>query len=337
MHSPYEANTLPMLPPRFMPTPDMRWGLFRTADGSGLRWAYRPCPNARAACLLVGGFGEFAEKYFETMSDLVARGFAVWFLDWRGQGGSARSFPDPARPRARDYDRDVADLAAFAGHHLPEHARRVVVAHSMGAVIALLALSQKPDLFDAAVLSAPMLGVATRPVPAWLAPAVAAVPTWCGLGDAFAPGRGPWQADPQIASCNTATRDPLRATVQQAWCQAAPRLRVDGPTYGWVHAALGLTNRLADPDLLRLVRAPVLLGCAMEEAYVDPQAIQRAAMLLPKCELAVFATARHELFMETDSIRGRWLGAMETFLQPVLNRSQVRAPRKLKRALSSVR
>ena len=60
MYGRYEANTLPLLPPRFMPPSDLRWGLFRTADGSALRWAYLPCRNARAACLLVGGFGEFA-------------------------------------------------------------------------------------------------------------------------------------------------------------------------------------------------------------------------------------------------------------------------------------
>ena len=56
-------------------------------------------------------------------------------------------------------------------------------------------------------------------------------------------------------------------------------------------------------------------------------AIQRAAAHLPKCELAVFATARHELFSETDSIRGRWFGAMETFLQPILDRTRARAPK----------
>jgi lysophospholipase len=286
---------------------------------------------------LVGGFGEFAEKYFELMTDLAARGFAVWFLDWRGQGGSARSFPDPSRPRARDYDRDVADLAAFAARYLPEHARRVVVGHAMGGAIALLALTQRTELFDAAVLSAPMLGLVTRPVPGWLAPAFAAVPAWCGLGTAFAPGRGPWQIDPQIATRNPATRDPVRAGVQQAWCLASPRLRLDGPTYGWMHAAFGLTRRLDDPDLLRLVRAPVLLGCPMEDAYVDPLAIQRAATVLPKGELTVFASARHELFMETESVRGRWLAAIESFLQPVLNRARGGRMRAAGRSLAPVR
>ena len=206
----------------------------------------------------------------------------------------------------------------------------------MGAAIALLAMAQRPDLFDAAVLSAPMLGIVTHPVPAWMAPAVATVAASCGFADAFAPSCGPWDAEAQIAASNRATHDPVRATVQQAWCHAAPRLRVDGPTYGWVHAAFGLMDRLADPDLLRLVRAPVLLGCPMEDTCVDPIAIQRAAMALPKAELALFATARHELFMEADSIRGRWFGAMETFLAPILGQSRGRVTRAPQRVLSLV-
>ena len=72
---------------------------------------------------MVGGFGEFIEKQFETVRDLAARGIAVWCLDWRGQGGSIRPRRLPTRPRARKFDRDAEDLAAFAAAKLPAACR----------------------------------------------------------------------------------------------------------------------------------------------------------------------------------------------------------------------
>src|SRR5438132_4195404 len=122
----------PALPERFLPPPGFVWGSFIAADGAVLRWGHLPVRNARAECVMVGGFGEFIEKQFETVRDLAARGVAVWCLDWRGQGRSARPRRLPTRPRARNFDRDAADLAAFASAKLAGPLPRLLVAHSMG-------------------------------------------------------------------------------------------------------------------------------------------------------------------------------------------------------------
>src|SRR4029077_1342081 len=122
----------PVLPERFLPPPGFVWGRFATADGAVLRWGHLPVANAIAECVLVGGFGEFIEKQFETVRDLAARGIAVWCLDWRGQGGSTRPRPPPDPPRARKFDRDAEDLAAFASAKLTGDLPRLLVSHSMG-------------------------------------------------------------------------------------------------------------------------------------------------------------------------------------------------------------
>ena len=59
-----------------------------TRDKRRLR-AMRAVPeNARGTFVILGGRGDFIERYFETARDLIARGFAVVALDMRGQGGS---------------------------------------------------------------------------------------------------------------------------------------------------------------------------------------------------------------------------------------------------------
>src|SRR6266567_2821343 len=108
----------PALPERFLPPPGFVWGSFTAADGAVLRWGHLPIENARAECVLVGGFGEFVEKQFETVRDLAARGIAVWCFDWRGQGGSIRPERWPARSRARHFNRDAGELAAFTAAKL---------------------------------------------------------------------------------------------------------------------------------------------------------------------------------------------------------------------------
>ena len=108
----------PVLPERFLVPPGFIWGEFPTDDGAVLRWGHLAARNPHAECVLVGGFGDFVEKQFETIRDLAARGLSVWCLDWRGQGGSTRPKRWPHRPRARRFERDAAELAAFAAAKL---------------------------------------------------------------------------------------------------------------------------------------------------------------------------------------------------------------------------
>ena len=76
-----------------------------------LRYArWRPPPGRKGTVCLFQGRGEFIEKYFETVRDLRARGFAVARLDWRGQGRSQRMLTDRLKGYVGDfaeYERDV--------------------------------------------------------------------------------------------------------------------------------------------------------------------------------------------------------------------------------------
>src|SRR5262249_41931309 len=131
----------------------------------------------------------------ETMRDLAARRIAVWCLDWRGQGGSIRPRRLPTRPRARKFDRDAEDLAGFAAARLSGRLPRLFVAHSMGGAIALLCLKRHPALFDAAVLSAPMVGLRTGRVPPTVFRLITRPARAAGLGFCFIPGAGKWRPD----------------------------------------------------------------------------------------------------------------------------------------------
>jgi len=310
---------VPNLPPRLLAPAGLQWGTFETMDGARLRWGHVPAANPRGECVLVGGFAEFVEKYFETMADMAQRGLSVWCLDWRGQGGSIRPKFHPSRPRRRDFDRDAADLLAFARHVLPGRHPRVLVAHSMGGAISMLMLTQAHDLFAGAVLSAPMLGIHTAPIPSFLARPLAMLGVVWGFGTEFAPGRGPWKPDPNLnADTSLTSHDPVRCMVHQSWFMARPDLRVDGPTYGWVRSALDLAIRLRDPAVFPAIFTPLLIGTPQEEHHVDPEAARYAAKRMADATLVPFPGARHELFLERDDFRVPWLAAMDEFFDRIL-------------------
>ena len=64
-----------------------------------------PPPGRKGTVCLFQGRAEFIEKYFETVRELRARGFAVATIDWRGQGLSDRALRDPRKGHVGDFSR----------------------------------------------------------------------------------------------------------------------------------------------------------------------------------------------------------------------------------------
>jgi lysophospholipase len=316
-------RVVPRLEERFLEPPGFEWGSFESPRGVRLRWGRLPVPGADKTCVLVGGFVEFIEKYFETARDFAARGFDVWCLDWYGQGGSQRPENDPSRPLARDFSADAEDLAAFVQTIVPQGKPRLLTAHSMGGAIGLQCMARHTGLFNAAILSAPMLGIVFGSLPSWLVGGIVDLAVATGQSRRFVPGAGAWKADPDLSPATSHTsNDARRGLVLREWFLARPQLRVDGATYGWVHASMAFIRYLMTPDLLGHITTPILIGSAGRELFVAPAAHRVAAKLLPDCRLVEFPDAKHELFMEADAVRVPWFAAIDEFVRDRLMSSR---------------
>src|SRR4249920_1675937 len=133
--------TLVSIPANPVP-PDVVSGTFKTPDGVSLRFArWAPPPGRKGTVCLFQGRSEFIEKYFETVRDLRARGFAVATFDWRGQGMSDRGLSDRSRGHVRNFSEYATDLEAIMQQVvLPDCPPPIfALAHSMGAAIAIRA------------------------------------------------------------------------------------------------------------------------------------------------------------------------------------------------------
>ena len=215
---------------------------FVGAGGARLRAALFPAKGtARGSVILSGGRTEPIEKYFETAGELTSRGFVVLCHDWRGQGLSQRLLPDRLKGHAAgadDYVADYAALIAAVETRLPKP--WIAVGHSMGGCLTALVLARGETRMAGAVLSAPMLGLHTTPLPAPVARLGASTLTAIGLGARGTPGGGP------VATfeTNTLTHDPARYARNVGMVDAHPDLALGPPTWSWLAFAFGAIGEL---------------------------------------------------------------------------------------------
>ena len=95
----------------------------------------------RGSVLLFPGRTEYVEKYAPVAHRLMAEGYDVLSIDWRGQGMSDRLQPNPRPGHIRDfadYQHDVVEMIVAAEQlDLPRPWH--LLAHPMGGCIGLAA------------------------------------------------------------------------------------------------------------------------------------------------------------------------------------------------------
>ena len=148
------------------PAPDrLSGGYVAAPNGRRLRYAVaRPKGPSRGTVLLLPGRNECIEKYYETLGDLTARAFTVLTFDWRGQGGSDRLLKNPQKGHVSRLDHYYADFELiFRNVALPDcPGPYVILAHSLGGLIALRFMPRLANRIERIVCSAPLVGLPAR-------------------------------------------------------------------------------------------------------------------------------------------------------------------------------
>ena len=288
----------------------------RTADGIALRCAaWRPQGRVHGTAVLLNGRTEYIEKYFETAGDLLARGFGVITIDWRGQGGSQRLLPERLKGHVRDfaeYGRDLA-TAIEAAKAREMQAPFILLAHSMGAVIGLSFLHDAPDVFACAVLSAPMLDIKT-PMPGFLARGIARAGVMLGGSEAYVPGGAGPRPEEEKFEGNPVTSDRARFERNMGVLKANPKLGVARPTLGWVDAAYRAMARINASEFCAGVETPLLLASAGNDRIVNPGADLRLVQRLKHGVFVAFGDSEHEILQERDDVRTEFFAAFDAFV-----------------------
>ena len=264
----------------------------------------------RGSIIFSPGRTEFIEKYLETASDFIERGFNILILDPRGQGLSDRLLEDKMKSYVDDFQ-DYADDLAFVAEEfsslLPKP--HIVMGHSMGGTIALQAVLSGAMNPSAVVCSAPMLGLfdLDTPIMKWAIRGLAAL----GLKTKNLPFQSQRNGLPVPFNINKLTSDKDRYRHWAAYFQTSPRLRVGQPTFGWIVQSLksmAWVNRNAGE-----LNIPCLIVAAGADPIVDPASNENFAFKA-RATFKVVPGALHELFLERDIYRDQFFETFEKFL-----------------------
>ena len=292
-----------------------RLDFWQARDGWPIR-RYRLGDGARGRLLVINGRGDMIEKYLELIDHMARRGWAVTAFDWRGQGGSGRLTDDPLCGHIPDFANYIKDLRDLARDWRADgEGPTAMLGHSMGGHMLLRALSEGMTQPDAAILTAPMLGVHTGPMPRWLAVAVARMMLWRGLGDRRAWTQKEESERQRRIRQKRLTHDPERYADEIWWRDHSREIALGPPSWAWVNQALESTHALQQDDDLSRVRCPILILAAQADQLVSTAAIRRVAARLPNARLHVYGReAAHEILRELDPVRRDAFGRIEAFL-----------------------
>ena len=287
----------PGLATRFFPPEGWAWGLVQTGDFPAQRYGVSSPRNAPIAHVLVlPGYGESAEAWFETAGDLNARGYAVWILEPAGQGGSGRFSAAADTGHVPDTEADLQAIRAMIRSSLPQDRKPMILVGSQsGGILAILAAADR--------LGAKRLVLSALPSPSPVTSLEAGL-TRLGLGWLRDPRQGGWRR----TRTTLAGADPYRGRLAQEWQAANPDLRMASPSIGWrvvmAEASEDAAKRLPSFDL------PVLMidgGASFEGAC------KQAA----RCQVLQIADRawRAPGHLLGDGSRSQWIEAIDRFIR----------------------
>ncbi|MBO9426166.1 alpha/beta hydrolase [Labrenzia sp. R4_1] len=312
-------------------------------------WPAAPGKSCRGTVTILQGRAEFIEKYYEVVSDLRSRGYAVVAFDWRGQGGSTRLTRSPARGHVTNFKRYQQDLlailknvslATYPGPHF-------ALAHSTGGLILMSCSQRLRTMLDRAVITAPLLAIAprdweselttglrkllriltlglfgrpqlraTRPSTSRLTETLgfglARFCAWTFLGRLYVPGGNGKLTLPFEENRQTTDRQRYRRFSKVL--EEHPEIGIGSPTMSWLNAAAtamkSMRQRRAGPEM----RLPCLILGAGRDRIVSTPAIEEFVSRTKNASYIEISGAEHELLMEADRYRDQVWAAFDAFV-----------------------
>jgi alpha-beta hydrolase superfamily lysophospholipase len=250
------------------------------SDGLRLFVRRRDVANARGQIAIVHGFGEHSGRYDRLGVHLNAHGYSVTAYDHRGHGlsdglpGHVESF--------KEYEDDL-DRILSAIHARSEGRRIFLVAHSMGGLVALRYAATRSGRLTGAVISAPLIGLAS-PVPVHkliIARVAARLAPYYRLKSEINPSD--LSRDPEVGKAYAS--DPLvNRKVSAKWFAEATRAMEN----------VG--------DLSTRITLPLLVMHGTKDRLASLEATKTMFELIGASdkELAIYPGFYHELFNETE-------------------------------------
>lgn len=291
-------------------------GYIESYDKTAIFYRTYRIPQSKAGVVISHGFCEFAEKYEEVIYHFLKNGYSVYIPEHRGHGYSDRSVVDGEKVHVKDYEQYVQDLHFFIKNVVePAEQRKILFCHSMGGAIGVRYIEEFPLTFDAAVLSAPMLGINTGKYPKWFATLAADFFCAIGKGSKYAAGQHGFSDRPSFETSSCVSKERYYYIYNM-------RLRninyqTYGGTYGWLKAGIRAVRKLQKRKRINSIKIPLLIFEAEYDNMVDNRGIEAFAGKAKSAQLVKMQGSKHEIFNAGEEVRHSYYNQIFLFLKNV--------------------
>lgn len=268
-------------------------GTFAGFDGNPLYYEYFQAEDSRGAIVIVHGLSEFTGKYHEFAWYLLNQGFDVFLYDQRSHGRSCRLTErmdlihvDKFSDYQKDLHRFVCDVVKKATDK-PLY----LYGHSMGGCASLQYLADYPNVFQKAVLSAPMI----EPLTGGISPKVARLGLSAYL--LFTSGKKKFwlcgEFDPNYPFSRSHDQSLARFQRNMEVRLSDSRYCTTPYTLRWVVQSLRQRGKMMKKRFIKKLRTPILMLCAEKDTVVSQEAQTRFAKKCPVCTQVVLENSTH--------------------------------------------
>lgn len=247
-------------------------------DGRQLYYEQYLSKQHKAHIAIAHGYTDGCYKFRESVYYFLQAGYSVSIIDQRGHGYSYRQQEDLSKVTIGDFDEYVKDYRIFVKDKITpvmkDGEKLYMFAHSMGGCIAALLMEEDPELFDAAVLIAPMLEILYGGLPENTAMSITRAATLMGRSEKYILGRGAFDGtyDYEHSSISSEPRYAYLHDIQLY----DRNYQTYGGTYAWLTAAVKAADkavknadRYSTPTLLFQAELDNTVGASGQNAFAD--------------------------------------------------------------------
>ncbi len=276
-------------------------GYFNNRQGMKLHYRTLINPEEKAAIVISHGYCEFTTKYAETMYYFYQMGYSVFIVEHRGHGMSDREVEGFSKVHVNHFEDYVSDFNEFIEKIVvPECLtdRLILFAHSMGGAIGACYLEEHPTVFERAILTSPMIQIATGDASKFMVKMMVLVSHLPFLNKKYLKGHHDYDHTYKYPRCSSLSK--ARYNYQFEEREHELHYQTNGCTFGWSREAVNVSKKiLKNADLVEI---PVIIMQASKDTLVMPEGQNEFSKLAPNCKLYRFEGSKHEIFNATDDI-----------------------------------
>lgn len=206
-----------------------------------------PAVKEKGRILFLTGRAEYYLKYRHFFNILNEKGFSVYAMDHRGQGGSGRLLKEHQKGHVEKFDDFVEDADFFLKNLvIPGSApssELISISHSMGGAVSLLLGMKNPGIFKKMIFCSPMWGINFGKIPECVIYRLSQLFCYLGAGERYALGKGDFNFDHPFEN-NGLTHDPERFSEQRSFLKENPEFLLGGPTNRWAFESVKMIRKL---------------------------------------------------------------------------------------------